>query len=41
MEGKAKKFYIADWHYGHANCIFFDNRPFKSMEHMNAELVRR
>lgn len=36
-----KKFYIADWHYGHANCIHFDNRPFKSMEHMNAELIRR
>jgi calcineurin-like phosphoesterase family protein len=41
MEGTAKKFYIADWHYGHANCIFFDNRPFRSVEHMNAELVRR
>ena len=37
----SNKFYIADGHYGHANCIFFDNRPFKSVEHMNAELVRR
>lgn len=37
----AKKFYIADWHYGHADCIAFDNRPFKTVEEMNAELVRR
>ena len=35
------KYYIADWHYGHANCIHFDNRPFKSCEEMNAELIRR
>lgn len=35
-----KKFYIADWHYGHANCLHFDNRPFKTVEEMNATLVR-
>ena len=37
----SKKFYIADWHYDHANCIGFDNRPFTSVEEMNAELIRR
>ena len=36
-----KKFYIADWHYGHANCIGFDNRPFIDVNEMNTELVRR
>lgn len=37
----SKKFYISDWHYGHANCIAFDNRPFKDVDEMNYELVRR
>ena len=36
-----KKLYIADWHYGHENVISFDNRPFTSVEEMNAELVNR
>lgn len=34
-----KKLYIADWHYGHENCLHFDNRPFKNVEEMNAALV--
>ena len=34
-------YYIADWHYDHANIIHFDNRPFKTCEEMNKELVRR
>lgn len=36
-----KKFYIADWHYDHANILNFDNRPFKSVNEMNEELVER
>ena len=32
-------FYIADWHYDHANCIHFDNRPFKNVEEMNEALI--
>lgn len=35
------KFYIADWHYGHSNALAFDNRPFKTIEEMNAALVER
>ena len=34
-----KIFYIADWHYGHANCIHFDNRPFKNVDEMNKALI--
>lgn len=36
-----KKFYIADWHYGHTNVIAFDNRPFLSVEQMNETLIQR
>lgn len=36
-----KKFYIADWHYDHANIIAFDNRPFLCAAEMNAELIER
>lgn len=35
------KFYIADWHYGHKNCLAFDNRPFTNVEQMNNELIQR
>ena len=35
------KFYIADWHYGHKNIISFDNRPFATVDEMNAALVER
>lgn len=41
MGSVTKKFYIADWHYDHANCLAFDNRPFKTVEEMNHELIRR
>lgn len=36
-----RKLYIADWHYAHANILAFDNRPFKTVEEMNKELVKR
>lgn len=34
-----KKFYISDLHYGHANAISFDNRPFRTVDEMNAALI--
>ena len=33
--------YIADMHFDHANCIAFDARPFRDVEHMNEEMIRR
>ena len=36
-----KKFYLADWHYGHSNIIGFDNRPFINIDEMNDALVKR
>lgn len=36
-----RKLYISDWHYGHANVLGFDNRPFVNVEQMNEELIRR
>ncbi len=36
-----EKFYISDWHYGHKNCLAFDNRPFTTIEQMNTALVKR
>lgn len=34
-------FFTSDLHFGHANIIRFDNRPFTSVEEMDAELIRR
>ena len=34
-------FYIADWHYNHANILTYDNRPFQNLSDMNAALVER
>lgn len=36
-----RNLYIADWHYGHGNCIRFDNRPYNSVEEMNTDLIER
>ncbi len=41
QEQSNKQFYISDWHYGHANVIAFDNRPFKSLLEMDEALVDR
>ena len=35
------KRYISDWHYGHKNVLHFDNRPWLTVEEMNAELIQR
>lgn len=36
-----KVFFTSDLHFGHENVIRFDDRPFKSVEEMDNELVRR
>lgn len=36
-----KVFFTSDLHFGHENAIRFDNRPFTTVEEMDAELVRR
>jgi calcineurin-like phosphoesterase family protein len=35
------RFFTSDNHFGHANIIDFCNRPFKSVGHMQAEMVTR
>ena len=37
----AKAFFTSDLHFGHENVIRFDNRPFETVEEMDAELIRR
>lgn len=34
-------FFTSDHHFGHANIIRYDERPFRDVEHMNEELVER
>lgn len=36
-----KVFFTGDLHFGHENVIAFDNRPFASVDEMDAELIRR
>ena len=36
-----KTYFISDLHFSHENCLSFDNRPFKTIEEHDAELVRR
>ena len=35
----SRNFYIADTHFGHANCISFDGRPFETIEEHDETLI--
>ena len=37
----SKIYFTSDLHFGHENVIRFDDRPFASVEEMDAELIRR
>ncbi len=39
--GNKPLFFFSDPHFGHANIIQYSNRPFKDVEEMNTELVKR
>jgi calcineurin-like phosphoesterase family protein len=41
MNSTSKFFFTADEHYGHANIIIYCNRPFTSVDEMDAEIIRR
>ena len=36
-----KTFFTGDLHFGHKNVLTFDNRPFATVDEMDAELIRR
>lgn len=36
-----RRLYIADTHFGHANIIKYDKRPFRDVDEMNSEMIRR
>jgi calcineurin-like phosphoesterase family protein len=36
-----KTFYISDLHFGHRNCLAFDNRPFKDTDEHDKALIER
>lgn len=36
-----KILFISDLHFSHANCLAFDNRPFKTIEEHDTEIIKR
>lgn len=34
-------YFIADLHFGHKNCLAFDNRPFKNIDEHDSEIIKR
>lgn len=41
QQNHQKVFFTSDLHFGHENVLRFDNRPFQTVEEMDAELIRR
>lgn len=39
MSDRTPVFLTSDWHVGHENCIKFDKRPFKDLDHMHKVLI--
>lgn len=37
----SKTFFISDLHFGHINCLAFDNRPFITIEEQDSEIIKR
>jgi calcineurin-like phosphoesterase family protein len=35
------KYFSSDWHLFHRNVIKFSDRPFKTLDEMNQEIIRR
>lgn len=35
-----KMFFIADLHFGHKNCLSYDNRPYKTIEEHDSALIK-
>jgi len=38
---KRKIFFTSDWHLFHNNCLTFDERPFKTIDHMHEVIIKR
>jgi len=36
---KRNTYFTSDWHIGHNNCLEFDKRPFKNINHMHTVLI--